>query len=351
MKRERHTVRRAGDQTGNVVFGDIPSGECAVPRTALASRAPLAPDPALHWFLAGGKLGLPNWSLWLRTLLGAAIWMAIPLYVIRWLGRTGRRGAMHLVQRWWARGLARWLELAIELEGVALIDPQESYIVVPLHEGFADVLALQHLPLALRFVVRDELLTWQRLGPYLRDTGHIGICPEAGVTSYRKLLCEARGVVASGESLVIFPQGSILGIELGFARGAFAVARALGRPILPIALTGSHRIWEYPYTPRLRYGQRVSLRVFPPMSAAVWETRSLDEVRRDVQCQVKAAALSGTMAPPRHFVPSRDGYWDGYNFRVDPAYVALATEVKNHRRAAADRSIGATALAPDAGAA
>ncbi|HEV2124231.1 MAG TPA: lysophospholipid acyltransferase family protein, partial [Chloroflexota bacterium] len=176
------------------------------------------------------------------------------------------------------------------------------------------------------------LLTWRRLGPYLRDAGHIAVCPEEGLRSYRHLVRAAREVLTPRESLVIFPQGGILGIEAEFVRGAFALARTLQRPLLPVALTGSHRVWEYPYTPRLRYGERITLRVFPPISAEEVASRDVDDLRLEVQRLLKTAALSGTMAPPRRFVPARDGYWDGYAYRIDPTFADLAADIDRHRR-------------------
>ncbi|HEV2126229.1 MAG TPA: hypothetical protein VGW38_26030, partial [Chloroflexota bacterium] len=68
-------------------------------------------DSDLPWRLAGGKIALPNGQLWLRTAVGGALWMAVPLYVARWLGRHGRRRALHALLRWWARGVARWFAL------------------------------------------------------------------------------------------------------------------------------------------------------------------------------------------------------------------------------------------------
>jgi 1-acyl-sn-glycerol-3-phosphate acyltransferase len=136
----------------------------------------------------------------------------------------------------------------------------------------------------------------------------------------------------AGESLVVFPQGTILGIESDFRLGAFALARATGRPLLPVALTGSHRVWEHPYTPRLRYGQRLSLRVLAPVVLpAGCGTPELEQVRAELQTSLKAAALSGHMAPTRRFVPSRDGYWDGFAYHIDPAFPDLAADIARHR--------------------
>jgi 1-acyl-sn-glycerol-3-phosphate acyltransferase len=191
----------------------------------------------------------------------------------------------------------------------------------------------------MRFVARDELFTWRLLGPYLRITGHIEVCPERGSWSYRQLLRSARAVMQSGDSLAIFPQGGLLGIEIACMSGAFALARFLKRPVLPVALTGTHRVWEYPYSPRLRYGERVSMRVLEPVSVDDMLSREVDEVCQDVCQRLKQTALSGTMAPPRRFVPSRDGYWDGYAYCIDPMFPDLAADIEHHRHVTETRSL------------
>ena len=47
--------------------------------------------------------------------------------------------------------------------------------------------------------------------------------------------------------------------------------------------------------------------------------------------RLKQAALSGTVAPPRRFVPARDGYRDGYAYTIDPAFPSLAAAVARRR--------------------
>ncbi len=288
-------------------------------------------DPWIRYTLAGGRIGMTSLSQYLRTLGDAVLWLGVATLPARLLGRLGARRALARVQRWWARGLTRALGLRIDWDGLDWINPREAYVVTPLHEGFADALALLQLPLRLRFVARDELADWPLLGSYLRDTRQIAIRPEDGVAAYRHLVRAAPAVFAAGESLVVFPQGSILGIETNFLDGAFALARTLDRPILPIALTGSHRVWEYPYGPRLRRSERMSVRVLPPISAEEVRVRGVDALRRDVQHRLKAAALDRTMAAPRRFVPSRDGYWDGYAYQIDPAFPELAAEIAARR--------------------
>lgn len=301
------------------------------PREFTRSRPSEPVEPPLRYKLPGGTIGTSSLSSYVRTLVHTAFWLGMVPLGLRLLGRTGALGTLHRAERAWARGVVRSLRLEVTLEGLMHIEPGQAYVVTPLHEGLADALVLLYLPLSLRFAVRDEFRSWRLLGPTLRDTRQAFICPERGAWSYRQLLRAGREVAANGESLVVFPQGSILGIETDFAEGAFRLARALDRPILPVALTGSHRVWEHPYSTRIRYGQRVDLRVLPPVSAREVRARPPAEVRCSVQRLLKAEALDGTMAKPRRFVPERDGYWDGYAYRIDPAFADLFAKVTLHR--------------------
>lgn len=289
-------------------------------------------EPPLRYHLARRLVGVPTFAEYTRTLVGGALYFGAPLILARLLAKRGQRKALHQLERWWSRRVFQHLQIIFDVEGLEHIDPHTAYLVAPLHEGFADVPALLHLPLNLRFAARDELFGWRLLGSYLSDTGQLLVEPERGARSYRRLLRTAAEVFAAGESLVIFPQGTILGIETEFLRGAFALAKALERPILPIALTGSHRVWEHPYNPRLRYGQRISLRVLNPLSVDEVRMADIGVLRLAVQRSLKAAALDGTMARPRRFVPERDGYWDGYAYRIDPDFPELAAQIEHHRQ-------------------
>ncbi len=294
-------------------------------------------EPPIRYTLAGDRIGVSSLGEYLRAAVDIAVWLGVTPLPARLLARAGAHRASTRAQRLWARGTARALGLQIDWQGLDQIDPDETYVVTPLHEGFADVLPLLQLPLPLRFVVRNELAEWPLLGAYLRDTGQITIRPESGVSAYRRLIREAEDVFGRGESLVIFPQGSILGIETDFLPGAFAVAHALHRPILPIALTGSHRVWEHPFSPRLRRGERLGLRVLSPVPAAEVRASGVDGARREICRRLKSAALDAAMAPPRRFKPRRDGYWDGYAYEIDPAFPDLAVDIATHRVGRQDR--------------
>lgn len=217
--------------------------------------------------------------------------------------------------------------IAMDISGLDHIDPTRQYVVLPLHEGFADGLALLHLPLPLTFAARDELFDWPGLGPYLRATGHLEVATKTSVATLRTLFRDGERVFERGDSLVVFPQGTVLGVEIEFQKGALRLAHRFGRPILPVVLTGSHTVWEHPFSSTLRFGQRISLRVLEPIDPMEMTTARF----RSLESEMKAIALSPDVAPARRYEPDRDGWWDGYAFEIDPSFEVLRSRLSDHR--------------------
>lgn len=240
---------------------------------------------------------------------------------------AGSPRLVRFLERRLGRVAERLGRIRIDIEGMERVDPQDQYVVVALHEGFADALALLRLPLDLRFVARDELFDWPALGAVLSAGRHLCVDSAGSASSVRRFFRQVRRVFGDGDSLVVFAQGSILGLEVAFQQGSWRLARRLGVPLLPVVLTGSHRVWEHPYSSRLRFGQGISMRILEPVPAG-----ALDAARfRDIEREMKRLALDGGGAPPRRFVPERDGWWDGYRFEIDADFPELRERVARHR--------------------
>ena len=283
--------------------------------------------------LLGGELAVGSTREWLRAWVTVLILLGPARLVLRLAaalpdrGPAGIRGraTVRAAERWWARLAARLIGLRLHISGLEHIDPHERYVVVSLHEGFADGLALLHLPLSLTAVARDELATFPFLGGQLARGRHLLIRPERPVAAARALHRGARAAIEAGDSVLLFPQGSILGIEIAFQPGAFRLAGRLGRPLLPIVVTGGHRVWEHPFTPTLRVNQSMSVVVLPPVPPGEAVSR-----RAHIERRMKQLALASA-TPPRHFDPTRDGYWDGYRYEIDAAFPDLAQRIASHR--------------------
>ncbi len=96
-------------------------------------------------------------------------------------------------------------------------------------------------------------------------------------------------------------------------------------------LTGTHRVWEHPFSPTLRYGEPVGLHVLPPVPASEVAEAAPDVLRVRLRRLMKARALAGDLPAPRRYLPDRDGFWDGYRFDIDPDFPLLRERVESRR--------------------
>jgi 1-acyl-sn-glycerol-3-phosphate acyltransferase len=236
----------------------------------------------------------------------------------------------YALQRDWAARILQHLEVDLQIE-YATPMPRKPHIVVALHEGMLDPLCLLQLGQPMRFAARREIASWSGVGPAVAAMNHILIDPERGVRAFRQLRRQAELALRQGEHVVVFAQGTVLGIETAFRSGAFELAAALGCDLLPVALAGSHRVWEHPFTPALRYGQSVWMRVLSPVAAPTRNRHATGQIRVAVQHAMQELALRQTHAPVRRYVPARDGYWDGFAFEIDPRFEALHAEIAFRR--------------------
>lgn len=229
------------------------------------------------------------------------------------------------------RLLARWsaelvdaLDLIVDVGGLELLGAG-PYVVVSLHEGLVDVpVLLNTISLPLTFVARASLDEELPVKGLLAASGQIVINPEAP-SSLRAMLRGAAQVAAQGRSIATFPQGSVLGIETAFQPGPRFVAQHLDLPVLPVAIWGSAAAWDHPFSSRVRRGVKVRVEVLEPRLIS---TRAQ---YRQMERELKAIALTDNAVTPRRYLPSRDGYWDGFNFDIDPDFAELAADVARHR--------------------
>lgn len=248
---------------------------------------------------------------WARTTLTYALAFGPAVLALVGLSSVHRPIAQRL-EMFIAKGLLVLLRIDLDLDGTEHIDASQAYVVAPLHEGFADVLVLLALGLPLRFVALDEIGDdWPLLRLYLRATDHVLVPADKPRTAFRRLV-ESLSTLGS-DSLVVFPQGTILGIETAFKPGFRRVAERLDRPVLPVVISGTHRVWEHPFSPVLRYGERVTVRVLAPLPASEIDVAALSQ-------EMKRVALEPSSATPRRYVPERDGPWSGYQFEIDEAF-------------------------------
>lgn len=119
-------------------------------------------------------------------------------------------------------------------------------VVVCNHESLFDPAVLMRAaPSPIRFVVKAEVRRAPIFGRALEAMGHVFVARRGGGgEDERSALEEAARAVASGRSVVVFPEGtrSPSGELLPFREGAFRLAVEAGVPVLPCAVGGTREI-------------------------------------------------------------------------------------------------------------
>lgn len=143
--------------------------------------------------------------------------------------------------RIWARSVLFLLRLIVgldhEIRGLERV-PRGGCIVAMKHQSAWDALIL---PIVLgdpAVVVKRELLLLPYYGWYAARAGSIGIDRKAGAGALRRMVSEAREIVASGRPIVIFPQGTrvLPGADMPYQPGVAALYQALALPLVPAAV-------------------------------------------------------------------------------------------------------------------
>jgi 1-acyl-sn-glycerol-3-phosphate acyltransferase len=192
--------------------------------------------------------------MWRRRLLSTLFWAFLagsslalfPVAVAIWaltLPFDPRLRALHAFTCFWA-SLYTWANPAwrVHVEGREKIRREEAYVMVANHQSLVDILVLFRLFVHFKWVSKIEnfripLIGWNMsLNRYIR-------LRRGDRKSVVQMLRHCRETLARGSSVMIFPEGtrSPDGRLRAFKPGAFLLAQATRRPILPIVVEGTAR--------------------------------------------------------------------------------------------------------------
>ena len=214
--------------------------------------------------------------------------------VVRGLLAAGPRGsrATRLVGRWTRTMLAAagCRVTVAGLDGAARRGPA---VYVANHASYLDpVLMMAVLPADLRFAAKGRLARYPLLGAAIHKGEHIPL--EKGDLSQR--IAGAGAVVAPlrrGESLFVFPEGTFAAAPglLPFRLGAFRAAVETGRPVVPVAISGTRRILPAG-TLLLRPG-RITVTVGRPLAPAARNWQEIVRLRDEARAFIAARCGEG----------------------------------------------------------
>jgi 1-acyl-sn-glycerol-3-phosphate acyltransferase len=181
-----------------------------------------------------------------------------------------RSSAIERIARGWSR---LWLAASacpLEVHGAELVDRSRSYIVVANHLSVLDIMAcFLAVPVPIRFLAKKELFRVPVLAPAMRAIGIVEVDRSARSAIHEQVNRQARELVASGRSLIIYPEGtrSRDGELRPFKKGAFTMAVAGGIPVLPLTIAGTYRAWP-PGRLLVNGGRKIMAVIDPPIETA-----------------------------------------------------------------------------------
>lgn len=182
----------------------------------------------------------------------------------------------------------RWRQTVIGLEH---IDKRKQYVIVLNHNTVVDIPALYYVPLNFRWVSKREVFKTPFFGQYLVLHGDICIDRGRAAEAMEQLLRKGKKWISRGASIAIFPEGTRSkdgGIHR-FKAGAFTLAKEAGVEILPVVLDGTKSLIRRNFL--FNWGNRITLRVLPPVSAERIASTDLHELMdevHDAMCEALA---------------------------------------------------------------
>jgi 1-acyl-sn-glycerol-3-phosphate acyltransferase len=225
----------------------------------------------------------------LRSLLYAAIFYpATVAWVLVGLPASlfGRRATLAIVLGWTQFHhmlVTRVLGIRIKVEGRI---PPGPHLIAVKHQSMLETMEMVRLTDAPVIVIKKELADIPLFGSMTRRYGVIAVERSAGAKALRALVDEGREAIATGRSIIIYPEGTRVRVgEMPPLKSGFAALyRVLGLPVVPVAVD-SGRLWGRGFVHR---SGRVTLKIAETIPAR------LD--RKNVEARVHAAinALEST---------------------------------------------------------
>jgi 1-acyl-sn-glycerol-3-phosphate acyltransferase len=225
-----------------------------------------------------------------RSLLYAAIFYpATFLWVLAGLSATlfGSRPTLAVVLSWvdFHHWLARYvLKIRTRVLGEM---PTGPHLIAAKHQSMFETLEMVRLSGLPVIVMKRELADIPLFGALTRRYGVIAVERSAGARALREMVAAGKKAVASGRSVIIYPEGTrVRPGETPPLRPGFAgLYRALSLPVVPVAVD-SGRVWG-----------RGIVHQSGTITFKVCETLPADLKRDEVEARVHAAINALELSP------------------------------------------------------
>ena len=199
--------------------------------------------------------------------------------------RTG--DPVHIVARIWARSILFVSRTKVTVNGLANIDPTQSYVYMSNHQSNFDIpVLLAYLPVQFRWLAKAELFKIPIFGRAMRGAGYVKIDRFNQEAAFESLN-EAAEKMKNGVSVMIFPEGtrSRDGKIKSFKKGGFVMAVDAGVPIVPVVLKGTWTLMDKSSL-KINTGE-VSLNLKAPIATTDYTRENKDDLVKSVRAVIR----------------------------------------------------------------
>lgn len=191
----------------------------------------------------------------------------------------------------------------VEVSGIELLDPDQTYIFTPNHQSLIEVpLFVTYLGRNPAYLGKKEVFKYPVFGYGIRLMGVVPVDrsnSQAAVESAKRATENLR----HGKSYVVYPEGtrSRDGHLLPFKKGAFMMAIDAGVPVVPVTVSGATKIM--PKAQVKVFPSTVRITIHEPISSAGYSKQNVVELIERTKAKI-FSALRDEEADTEHLTRS-----------------------------------------------
>jgi len=216
---------------------------------------------------------------------------AVSLIDLLWVRKSKIKA--QVFPRYWGRILCGLSGVRVRVEGMENIDPGQIYIFAGNHCSQYDIFSFQgYFPHDFRWIAKKELFNIPIFGRAMHQVGYIPIDRSHGRQAL-KSIDEAARRIASGSSVLIFPEGtrSPDGTLKEFKTGAVLLAIKAKVPIVPLGFSGSYEV--LPKGRLLPRGGEIVIRIGTPILTAHYQAADKQALATELHAAVARLLAQG----------------------------------------------------------
>src|SRR5829696_5827772 len=182
-----------------------------------------------------------RWHYWWSLFLAGALLglLGPPILIVAWL--VNKHDLVYPVALFGASRWLRWSGVRVDVKGLEVLDPKQTYVFVSNHRSYLDTATLFIFTgRRIGLLAKKELLKVPVLGVGMGFVNVMAIDRSNRESAIRTTEAAAERI-RSGISFGVFVEGTRAkpGELLPFKKGAFYMARQAGVPVVPVAIRNS----------------------------------------------------------------------------------------------------------------